>query len=884
VADRSTKVTLTAQVSGYIAGMQAAAQKTREVGTEAEKLAQQRQGFATLGAGVLAFGAVAAAGVGLAVAKFAEFDAQMSAVQAATNESAENMGKLRDAALEAGASTVYTATEAAQGIEELAKAGVETTDILNGGLKGALALASAGQLSVADAASDAAIAMQQFKLQGGDVPHVADLLAAGAGKAVGEVSDLSAALNQAGLVADGTGLSIEETTGTLAAFASAGLIGSDAGTSLKTALQRLTPQSAQAKEEMDRLGISAYDAQGNFIGISKFAGVLQSSLKNLTPEQRAASESIIFGSDAVRAANVLYDQGQAGIQGWIDQVNDSGYAARVAATKMDNLKGDVENLGGSFENVLIKSGSGANDVLRTLVQTANFLVNTIGAIPGPALAVGIGITAVAAAMALAAGAALVAVPRFAQMKLALDGMNISAKSAALGVGLIGGALGAATLVFGYFASKAAEAAQNTKELQDSLDQASGATTKYTRDLIAQKLAQAGAFDAAKAAGVSQKELTDAVLKGGDALDRIVGKIEGQNTVAGFFDGSAISAGNAVTAIDSLRGSVEGSKQAYEDTKAAADENTASTEDAATAYQDAATKAQDLNDNLTSLIDTVNRANGVGQDAVSANLAYQDALAKVDDTIQRARDGQDGYSLSLDTATQAGRDNLGMLNELAGRSQDAAEKQFALDHNTDAYIGTLQAGRDALVQRALDLGYNADQAQQLADKIYAIPDKAEVQVIADTAQATQDVADFRAALNTIDRNPVVRISTVTGALPSVARANGGPVYGPGTATSDSINARLSNGEYVVRASAVARNRLLLDAINYGSATPTFVPTASRYADGGLVRADAAGSNSVSYPVNYNAPVYVVDPEELARASQRRTQQAIARSGITRVGVA
>jgi TP901 family phage tail tape measure protein len=131
------------------------------------------------------------------------------------------------------------------GIEALAKAGVSTTDILGGGLTGALSLAAAGNQSVGDAAETAASAMTQFKLSGKDIPHIADLLAAGAGKAQGEVSDLAMALNQTGLVASQTGLSINETTAGLAAFASAGLIGSDAGTSFKTMLLRLTPTSGQ---------------------------------------------------------------------------------------------------------------------------------------------------------------------------------------------------------------------------------------------------------------------------------------------------------------------------------------------------------------------------------------------------------------------------------------------------------------------------------------------------------------------------------------------------------------------------------------------------------------------------------------------------------------
>ena len=192
----------------------------------------------------------------------------MSNVAAATHETTGNMELLRAAALKAGADTAFSASEAADGIEALAKAGVSTADILNGGLTGALDLAAAGNIEVGDAAEIAATALTQFRLSGEQIPHVADLLAAGAGKAQGDVADLGQALKQSGLVASQMGLSIEDTTGSLAAFASAGLIGSDAGTSFKAMLQRLANPLGQGKKAMDELGISAYDAQGNFVGIT----------------------------------------------------------------------------------------------------------------------------------------------------------------------------------------------------------------------------------------------------------------------------------------------------------------------------------------------------------------------------------------------------------------------------------------------------------------------------------------------------------------------------------------------------------------------------------------------------------------------------------------
>jgi TP901 family phage tail tape measure protein len=375
---RSVTVRYAADVTSLIAGLDRAATANARLAGSTDATQKKIDNHAKAAVGLTL-------AVGYSIAKFAEFDAAMSQAAAASGAGAAELGKLRDAAIQAGADTQYSATEAAHAITELSKAGVSTSDILGGALTGSLSLAAAGQMDVADAAEIAATAMTQFKLKGTDVTHIADLLAAGANNAQGSVGDLGMALKQSGLIASQTGLSIEETTAGLTAFASAGLIGSDAGTSFKTMLQRLTPQSAEAQAMMDKLGISAYDAQGNFIGLANFAGNLQNAMRDLTPQQRSAAMSVIFGSDAVRAANVLYEQGADGIQKWTDKTNQAGYAAKQAAALTDNLKGDLERLQGSLDTVLIQGGSGANGVLRTLTQTAEALVNGIGQLPGPLL-------------------------------------------------------------------------------------------------------------------------------------------------------------------------------------------------------------------------------------------------------------------------------------------------------------------------------------------------------------------------------------------------------------------------------------------------------------------------------------------------------------------
>ena len=438
MTERSIKVTLRANVADFNRQIKSAATSLEQLAAKGDptgkvaettmgRLAQsaqlQRAAWDTASTAMVGYGVAAAAAAGYVVKSFADFDQAMSNVQAATHESAENMDQLREAAIQAGADTAFSASEAAGAIEELAKAGVSTADILNGGLKGSLDLAAAGGMGVADAAGIASIALTQFKLSGSDVGHVADLLAAGAGKAMGDVSDLGAALKQSGLVASQTGLSIEETTGALAAFAAAGNIGSDAGTSFKTMLLRMTPQSKQAAKIMEELGISAYDAQGQFVGLANYAGQLHDSLSKLTAEDRQAALKTMFGDDAIRSASILYEQGAQGIQDWIDKVNDAGYAAETAEARMDNLNGDLEKLGGSFETLFIKSGSGGNDFLRSLVQFAEQAVNAFSALPAPVQQGALGLAAFTAAATLTAGAGMKIFTTITDVRTALSSLN-----------------------------------------------------------------------------------------------------------------------------------------------------------------------------------------------------------------------------------------------------------------------------------------------------------------------------------------------------------------------------------------------------------------------------------------------------------------------------
>jgi len=180
-ARRVVTVILDAIPTGFIAGLRTSAVAAKEFGKELDVMAvEHTTSFNKITKTVGLVGAGLVGAFALAERAAYAFDKQMSAVGAVADASAAQLTQLRAAALQAGKDTAFTATQAAQAEEELAKAGVNTADILGGALKGTLNLAAAGSLELADAAKIAAQAMVEFELKGKDVGNIADIIASGA--------------------------------------------------------------------------------------------------------------------------------------------------------------------------------------------------------------------------------------------------------------------------------------------------------------------------------------------------------------------------------------------------------------------------------------------------------------------------------------------------------------------------------------------------------------------------------------------------------------------------------------------------------------------------------------------------------------------------------
>lgn len=828
MADRVVRVTLQAQVANYISGMDKAAKATRETGTEAEKLSQKKEAFELLGRTSLVMGAAIAAGVGLALAKYADFEQAMSNVQAATHATAEDQKALGDAAIEAGASTVFSATESANAIEELSKAGLDTSAILSGALAGSLDLASAGQLGVARAAEIASTTLQQFKLDGSEAGHVADVLAAGAGKAMGSVDDLANGLKFVGPVANAMGISLEETTGVLALFAQQGIIGEQAGTSLRGVLSSLTSPSKEARKEIERLGLTLYDSNGSFLGMQNAAGQLSKAYLTMDDASRDASLGIVFGRETITAATTLYQAGAKGVDEWTTAVDDSGFAAETARARLDNLKGDIEALGGAFDTALIQTGSAGNDVLRFMAESLTNLIDLYNAAPEPVKAVALATGTLAAAALLAGGAFFVGAPKAAQFSAALATMGPSAQRAGAmltaSAGPIGLAFAAAGIAIAIFAGQQAEAKARTDAFTDTIDKQTGTITKATREMVKENLAaerswawltnafSGSTYDAAEQLGLGIDVVTDAASGNLEALE-FLNKETGNFTRGGAeakkrMDELGLSSADYFKATEAVRNGVKGQSDSIEEAiritkqKEVADDEAAEAAEVHTAALDTLKgKSDETKDSISELAEQIR---GFG----SATLSTRDAARNLEEAYDALTESVKDNGTSLDITDEKGRANQATIDAIAKATLESAAADYEKSGSQESANGIIAAGREELIKQLAQFGITGEAADAYVDELGLIPANIDTAVALHAAEAQAALDKFLRDLNNIPGQRDVVINEVIkqtgaarGAVGAAYRASGGAIYGPGTGTSDSIPARLSNGEHVFTASDV-----------------------------------------------------------------------------------
>jgi TP901 family phage tail tape measure protein len=337
---------------------------------------------------MLGIGGAALAGFAIAVNSAADFESQLSGIKAVSQGTEEQMEAVREKALQLGADTKFSAGEAALAIEELSRKGIPLEGILGGAADAVVNLSAATGTELVTSATIASNAMNVFGIAAEDLDKVTNQIA-GFDVVGSSVEDFGMALTQSAAVADLVGVSFEDLTTTIAAMSKAGINSSDAGTSIKTFLNNLQPTTEKQIALARELGIvtedgtnNFYDQNGQLKSMQEVAGVLNGAMAGLTDQQKQLALETLFGSDAIRAAAVISEQGAEGFGTLSAQIAEVD-AGEQAAIRMDNLSGSIEQLKGSIETYLIGAGSPFLDSIRSIVDMITQLVNWFGSLPAP---------------------------------------------------------------------------------------------------------------------------------------------------------------------------------------------------------------------------------------------------------------------------------------------------------------------------------------------------------------------------------------------------------------------------------------------------------------------------------------------------------------------
>ena len=218
----------------------------------------------------------------------------------------------------------------------------------------ALNLATAGDLALPEAAEIMSTAMNTFGVK--DATHAANILAGAANASATSVHEMKYSLSAVGIVAaKKAGMDFDEVNTALALMASRGLKGSDAGTSLKSMLQQIEPATKPAVAAFEKLGLlkdgknQFYDEKGQLRSLGEIADILHESTQGLTEQELNSLYKDAFGSDGIRAAQVLGEFTSESVKDMYNEITKVT-AKEQSETMLDNLKGDIEQLGGAWEN------------------------------------------------------------------------------------------------------------------------------------------------------------------------------------------------------------------------------------------------------------------------------------------------------------------------------------------------------------------------------------------------------------------------------------------------------------------------------------------------------------------------------------------------------
>jgi TP901 family phage tail tape measure protein len=376
-------VKLGVDASGFQKGIESATAKLSSFGGKAKEIGS------SLTTGV----SLPLAGIGAGVLAMAgNFEASMQKVKAVSGATGADFDALRNQAKDLGATTQFSASQAADGMAFLSQAGFTATQTLSA-MPAMLDLAAAGQLDLAAAADIASNVMGAFGLQAEEAGRAADVMAAAAAASNTNIEQMGQAMKFAAPVAKATGVSMEQTAAMIGVLGNSGIQATMAGTSLRSMLGRLEGPTKDVRKAMGELGVSITDNTGK-------VRPLTDVLKDLSAAGAGAGDmKRIFGQEAASAALILAD-GMPQYDKLVDKFqNSEGAAAEMAKTMNEGLNGAMKGLMSATEGLALAiADSGLLEWATSFVAKATEIVRGLATTNPELLRMGTIVAAVAAAI------------------------------------------------------------------------------------------------------------------------------------------------------------------------------------------------------------------------------------------------------------------------------------------------------------------------------------------------------------------------------------------------------------------------------------------------------------------------------------------------------
>lgn len=318
--------------------------------------------------------------VGDAVSTYADFDQAMANTAAICNATADDYVRLQQAALDMGKTTTKTATESAEALGYMSLAGWDVNESI-AGLEPILRLSEATGMDLATCSDLVTDSLSALNLQVDDLGEYLDVAAMANNKSNQTAQMLMEAYIAVGGTMKNLHVPIQESATALGVLANRGIKGSEAGTALNAVINNLTTGTGQAGKMMDKLGISAFDSNGKFIGLAETIRVVDEATKDMTEEQRNAALAALGGKEHIDALNDLISglntttaDGRSEWEALTDDLyNADGALSTMAATVTDTLQGAISIFGSAMDDMKIR-------LAQTFAPAAKDAINAVSAV------------------------------------------------------------------------------------------------------------------------------------------------------------------------------------------------------------------------------------------------------------------------------------------------------------------------------------------------------------------------------------------------------------------------------------------------------------------------------------------------------------------------